>query len=551
MMNKANASYGANSDVALIDGLRNVSELLDDAASRDSGTPLLNFFEDALALTASELRDKSLRLATLLRSYGIGVGTVVGVALPNQPSFPVAWMALLRLGAVMVPLNTRYTSDEFKFVLGDANATFALVDEQFEPALRAGVAGLVADDRVLVFRGLDTDRIWLGAAAQDLPAEPDTRWPDVKSLDVAGIHYTSGTTGFPKGCVLTHRYWLVMGAASKLIFPTVPTRVLTDAPFFYLDAPSELILSLAFGAQQFVARRASLSKFTGWLANLDIDYAEVWEALAEKVVDPQAEARLRNRSQKLTGTSFALKGGHQRALQDRLNATIREQFGMTEVGLAMYQPWGDDECVGSGSCGVVAPFRETRIVDPESGQDVPDGCTGELWIRGDGVMLRYHNRFEVNATVFQPGGWFRTGDLVYRDDRGHHYIKGRIKDMIRRSHENIAAAEVEAALKAVEGIEAAGVVAVPDSFRGEEVKAFIVLAPGNTPATVTPQSIRVHALRHLASFKVPRYYEFVEQLPMTPSGKVSKHQLKALDEGGPYGWDADNNAWKERPPVAA
>lgn len=546
MNTTATAPFGRRPDRALLDEFQTVSELLDFAASRGKSNPLLNFFEDGLTLTVGELQEQSLQLATLLRGMGVGVGTAVGLMLPNQPIFPIAWMALLRLGAVMVPMNTRYTPDEVRFVMGDSNAGFLLAHEDFAAVAKEGVRNLVADERTLVWRGKDVSRLAVGKAEVQLPTAVATDWPAIQPDDAAGIHYTSGTTGFPKGCVLTHRYWTVSCATMKFVFPNTPERILTDTPFFYIDAPMELILALGSGAEQYVSRRPSLSKFTKWLASLDIDYAEVWETLGEKTVDADSEALLRKRAKPLIVTTFGLRGQFHSGLESRLNATVREQYGMTEIGLGTYQPYEDDDCVGSGSCGIAAPFRETRVVDPESGEDVPEGETGELWVRGPGVMLRYHNRFQVNDEVFRPGGWFRTGDLVRRDERGHHFIVGRLKDMIRRSHENIAAAEVEAAMSTFEGVEKIAVVGVPDHFRGEEVKAFVVLKEGQSVGSVPPQELRVHSLKHLAAFKVPRYYEFVTALPMTPSGKVSKGQLKAGEEGGPFGWDAETNSWKQR-----
>jgi crotonobetaine/carnitine-CoA ligase len=379
-----------------------------------------------------------------------------------------------------------------------------------------------------------------------LPAPEELRPSQVLPDDPAGIHYTSGTTGFPKGCVLTHRTWLI-GASSKDSFiPVQPKRILTDTPFFYIDAPSELILALRTGAEQYVANRPSLSRFVAWLVEHDIDYAEVWEALCEKPVDPASEALLRGRNRLLYATTFGMRAGFQSDLERRLNAKIRECFGMTEVGLAMAQSFGDDWEVDSGSCGVATMSRQTRVVDPQTEQDVPPNEVGELWVRGPGLMLRYHNRPDANRESFRPGGWFRTGDLVRRDERGSHFIVGRVKDMIRRSHENIAANEVEAVIGRIDGVEEVAAIGVPDSFRGEEVKAFVVIADGADPHKLTASSLREQAAKSLAPFKVPRYWEFVEELPLTPSGKIKKVTLKEMDVDGPFGWDAETDTWRTR-----
>lgn len=515
-------------------GCATVPELLDRAAATHGDRPLLNFFEEGVVLTYAELRDATDRLATMLRGRGVGVGTPVAVVVPNLPLFPIAWLALLRLGAVLVPVNPRFTESELRFVLDDSGSAFVLVHEDAAEAARAAAVGLVDPGRILVWSGTSVDSFCGPAGPETLPAKPDASWPAAASDDVAGYHYTSGTTGFPKACVLTHEYWLECARTLVSSLPRLPRRILSDAPFFYIDAPFELLLAMATGAEQYVARRVSLSRFTGWVVEHDIDYLELWETLADRVVDPDAEARLRLRDEPIVATTYGLRAGARQGLEERFGATIREFYGMTEVGVAIHDRY-DAASPDDGSCGTAADNRELRVVDPDTGQDVSPGEIGELWVRGPGVLKRYHNRPEVNAMTFVDG-WFRTGDLFTRSAEGRYWIVGRLKDMIRRSHENIAASEVEEALKAVPGVEGAGVVGVPDAVRGEEVKAFVVLAE---PAALTPAQVRTGSAERLAAFKVPRYIEVLDSLPLTPSGKVGKAALKALDADGVYGWDAE------------
>lgn len=505
---------------------RTVPELLDTAAQRWPDAQAINFFQmPGARLTFAELKARSDRLAAALLGIGIGPGTPVAVVLPNVPAFPIAWLAIARIGAVMVPVNPSYTVDELRFVFEDVSAKHVIAEESFADMLTA--AGLPAEHHLFPIdplaevcgphRPLDTDE------------DDAVAWPDIHPDDVVGIHYTSGTTGFPKGCMLTQRSWVVSATVLADALPRTPRRVLSDAPWFYLDAPMELALALLVGAEQYVAGKVSLSRFTAWVADLEIDYCEVWEALGERAYDPESEGRLRERDLPLMASTFGLPGEQQAGLEKRLNAVVREMFGMTEIGLATLVPYDDDSLVGTGSCGRAAPYRETRIVDPESGLDTLPDVVGELWVRGPGLMVEYFNRPEVNAECFQPGGWFRTGDLARRNSAGDHFIAGRLKDMIRRSHENIAANEVEAALVSHAAVVEAGVVGVPDDLRGEEVKAFVVLAEGATANDDTAADVLDHAARHLAPFKVPRYLEFLDVLPLTPSGKVAKRLLRDRD----------------------
>ncbi|MEI7745842.1 MAG: class I adenylate-forming enzyme family protein, partial [Chloroflexota bacterium] len=214
-----------------------------------------------------------------------------------------------------------------------------------------------------------------------------------------------------------------------------------------------------------------------------------------------------------------------------------------------YVPFTEMGMVGSGSCGVTAPWAETRVVDPDTLLPVEPGVVGELQVRGPGIFLGYHDRPEANATAFLDGGWFRTGDLFTVDADGWHRIVGRLKDMVRRNGENIAAREVEGVIEQVPGIAACAVVGVPDPDRDEEVKAYLVPVdpdgPGADPATLLP-AVLAHCAGHLASFKIPRYLAIRRELPMTPSMKIAKSVLRAeADDLRVGSYDRVTGTWIE------
>jgi crotonobetaine/carnitine-CoA ligase len=198
---------------------------------------------------------------------------------------------------------------------------------------------------------------------------------------------------------------------------------------------------------------------------------------------------------------------------------------MTEIGSGMFVPIEATDMIGSGSCGMASPFRELRIAD-ESGRTLGAGETGELLVRGPGILKGYYNNAKATADAFHDD-WFRTGDLFRRDERGYFYIVGRLKDMIRRAGENIAAREVEAVLRLLPEIAEAAALPVPDARRGQEVKAVLVLQPGLTPADLPLDRAIAHCEANLARFKVPRYFAFIDKLPKTPSEKIAKHVLTA------------------------
>jgi crotonobetaine/carnitine-CoA ligase len=282
-----------------------------------------------------------------------------------------------------------------------------------------------------------------------------------------------------------------------------------------------------------VAPHPSLTRFVDWLARFAIDYC--WfpiDVLAHTRPGPD-DAKVR-----VTRANLAIHNPDlHAALERRFGLRARAAFGMTEIGCGLIMPIEAAEMVGSGSCGMAGPFREARIADPR-GNTLPAGESGELLIRGPGIFKGYHNNPEATAAAFH-GDWFRTGDLATQDELGFVTIRGRIKEMIRRSSENISATEVEAALLAVPGIIEAAALPVPDPLRGEEVKAYVVLAPGLTSADLPPERIVEACAARLAAFKLPRFIEYRDiPLPRSTSGKVRKPALVAekadLREGS---WD--------------
>jgi crotonobetaine/carnitine-CoA ligase len=188
-------------------------------------------------------------------------------------------------------------------------------------------------------------------------------------------------------------------------------------------------------------------------------------------------------------------------------------------------PLAATHMVGSGSCGLVGPFREAMIAD-DDGQPVPRGEIGELWLRGPGKMLGYYEKPEATAEVFVDD-WFRSGDLFRQDEEGFFYIVGRTKDMVRRNAENVAAREVEEVLRGMPEIKEAAIVAVPDEVTGEEIKAYIQLQSGLSKEDVPPEAVLAFCDGRLAPFKIPRYFEYRESFPMTDSARVEKKKIIA------------------------
>ncbi|MEO4000354.1 AMP-binding protein [Mesorhizobium sp. CAU 1732] len=501
----------------------NIWALVNQAVSANSTKLMWTFFEEAEDQTATyaDVKARIKRTAAALYAAGVRQGTHVAVMLPNIPQFPATWLAIARLGAVMVPVNINYTGRELHYVLTDSESTFLVIDAECLPAYAAlGDEAPLGPDHLLVVGDAETGRsLWeLQASAPDLPAG----LPEPAIDDLVNIQYTSGTTGFPKGCMLTHRYWLTLSLVAEMRGgqDEQATNILAAQPYFYMDPQWLTLMAMRAGGQIFVARRASSSRFMDWVRDYDIHYCLFPEIVYQL---PESERDGQNSLKRIS--IFGFDKERHADLERRYNTVARESFGMTEVGSALFLPREATHMVGSGSCGRPSPFREAKIVDAE-GNEVAVGEVGELCLRGPGIMLGYYRKPEANASSYF-GDWFRTGDLFWKDAQGFHYIVGRLKDMIRRSGENIAAREVEAVLRELPGVLEAAAVGVKDASRGEEVKAYLVLQPGTTPQDVPPEAIFEHCKTRLAAFKIPRFLEYRDSLPKTPSEKIAKQKLVA------------------------
>lgn len=459
------------------------------------------------------------RLAHRMREVDdVRVGDRVAIMLPNVVHWPVVWLAALKAGAVAVPVNCGYQRADLTFVLCDSGARVVFTDGER--------ARLVADV-VVGEEGLDGVRV-VDVADDGSEPFPDTPPGLVVSADtLANLQYTSGTTGFPKACMLTHGYWVRLGwicaAATGLGRDDV---LLTSQPFSYMDPQWNTALALTVGAPLVVLPRFSASTFMADVRRHRATFFYVLGSMPTLLFKQPRSPDDRDNDLRLVFCSGIPVALHAQ-LEERWGAAWREVYGMTESGIDLFSPFDDPTAVGSGSLGRTVPTKQVRVVEPaEPGEEVAPGEPGELVISGVPMMSGYWNRPEATANVLRDG-WLHTGDLVVRLPDGGIQLVGRIKDMVRRGGENIACAEVEATLERDDRIVAAAIIAVPDDVLGEEVKAFVQLREGVPADRDTAQQLVEQAGAQLARFKVPRYVEFVTDFPRTPSERVSKPALKA------------------------
>lgn len=516
-----------------------VGELISRRARTHASMTAIDIFERNERATYSEMDRSSNRYAQALRAFGVRKSDRIGVMLPNRIEFPILWFAIAKLGAVIVPINLRYTSREIEYVLSDTQAKFAVVDDSAWPAfsaMRSWPQGL-ANERVILVgqasHGTATTLDGLLKGVDDCLVEEDIS-PD----DLLNIQYTSGTTGFPKGCMLTHEYWGVFSYQGVCWDEQPYQRYLSAQPFFYVDPPAHLLKSYRQGGTLYLASQLSSTRFFGWVKQHRIEWCQITELIAR-----QAEAADEDGATCLKQIlNWGWNPDTVRHFRKRFRVRTEEAYGMTEIGFGTRMTNHLDELADSGSVGIRAPFRALRLTN-EDGSPTPVGDVGELWVRGQGIFKGYWNKPEANASLFE-GEWFKTGDLMRRDEHGFHWLVGRTKDMIRRSSENIAAREVEAVIREIPEIADVAAVPVRDVKRGEEVKICVELREGVTPDILAVELILKHARANLAGFKVPRYIGFTPVLPRAnTSNKVLKRELMAVSDPLAGAYDTEEKRW--------
>ncbi|MFF0493994.1 AMP-binding protein [Nocardia sp. NPDC004068] len=497
------------------DRIRTVTGLLADRAARTPRAELLRFGDESR--TYEQVVAASARLAHRLReAEGVAPGDRVAIMLPNVVWWPLTWFAVLAAGAVTVPVNSAYRAADLAFVLRDSGARVIVTDAEHLPLVRevvsedSALAGLRVVD---VGDGADAG---FPATAPEVAITPDT---------LANLQYTSGTTGFPKACMLTHDYWThIAWHCAEATGLGDCDVLLTAQPFSYMDPQWNTVLALTVGAPLVVLPRFSASGFMADVRRHRVTFCYVLGSMPTLLFKQPPTPADRDNHLRVVLCSAIPPALHAR-LEDRWGAPWREVYGMTESGIDLISPLDDTACVGTGGLGRPVPTKRVRIVDAD-GVEVPAGTPGELTVSGAPMMLGYWNRPEETARTLRDG-WLHTGDLAVADERGEIRLVGRMKDMVRRGGENVASAEVEAALESDDAVVAAAVVAEPDAVLGEEVKAFVQLAAGGTGDRATAEAIIGRVAERLAPFKVPRYVEFVADFPRTPSERVAKPALKA------------------------
>lgn len=475
--------------------------------------------------TFAEHGERVARLAAGLRNLGIGTGDRVGILSLNSDRYAEYLLAVPWAGAVVNPVNIRWSPVEIAYALNDSATHCLLVDDTFSP-LGQTLQRDCADLRLLVYCGEGaTPEGMIGY--EDLIAGNDPM-PDARrgGDDLAGIFYTGGTTGFPKGVMLSHR-----NMCTSALGTVATGQLLGEGSVFLHAAPMFHLADLAAWAGQVMlgGTHVMVPAFTpdavlGAVQAHGVTDILLVPTMIQMLVDHPAfgDYDLSSARRILYGGSPISRGLLDRVIRLLPDVALTQAYGMTEASPVLTLLWPKDHRGEHlGSAGLAAPHTEVQIID-ESGNVLPAGQTGEICGRGDNIMLGYWNRPEESAAVLVDG-WYRTGDAGYFDEDGFLFVVDRIKDMIVTGGENVYSAEVENALSTHDAVAASAVIGLPDERWGETVHAVVVAVPG---ATISAGELTDYVRTRLANYKVPRSIEFVDQLPLSGAGKVLKRELR-------------------------
>ncbi len=530
-----------------------IGEYFERMVALDPDHDFVVYPDRALLWSYGEFNRRVDRFAKGLLAIGIERGDHVGIWARNVPDWLTVAFATAEIGAVLVTVNPVYKSHELAYVLKQSDMKALCIIDAFRDVdyvqiVRELVPESLAQERghlesaefprlkSLIYLGPEKHRgmytmpelLVLGEHGDD-EAYAQAR-TGLRNTDVINMQYTSGTTGFPKGVMLTHRNVLnngfFIGERQKM---SPEDRVCLPVPLFHC-------FGIVLGVLAILTHRATAVMVESFDPLLVLAAVQKARATALYGVPTMFIAELAHpmfdmfdlsslRTGIMAGSPCPVET--MRQVIDRMHAgEMTICYGLTEASPVYTQTTTEDTLERKcGTVGTAHPEIEVRVVDPETGLECDSGVPGELCCRGYNIMKGYYNMPEATAAVVDPDGWLHSGDIGTVDEDGYYRVTGRLKDMIIRGGENIYPREIEEFLYTMPGIEDAQVVGVPDGKYGEVVGAFIRRRAGSD---ITESDVREFARARLARYKTPRHVFFVDEFPLTASGKIQKYKLREL-----------------------
>lgn len=486
-------------------------------ANRLADRPALIDASSDRVLTYGDLAHEVGAVASGLAARGIAKGSVVGMYAPNCAEYAVTLLAVASLGGIATMINPLATADDLARQLVDAGATVLLTTPDLFDRARSAVATTAVREVVVVgeaqgatpFADLGHTR----DAVPDVSIGPD---------DIVLLPYSSGTTGFPKGVMITHRNWVANLCQSEVPYAVTPQDVIFCLPpFFHMYGAWILTQVLAGGGTLVTMPRFELSAFLGAVQRHGVTRASlVPPVILALINDPSVDAYDLSTLSCVYSAAAPLGLDLGRRCQERLGCTVLQGYGLTETSPVTTLAPVNGRMVKQGSVGPLVPNTECRVVDLVTGSDLGPGERGELWIRGPQVMKGYLNRPDATAAMIDADGWLHTGDIGYADEDGDFFLIDRLKELIKYKAYQVAPAELEAVLLSHPAVGDAAVVPSPDDEAGEVPKAFVVLKD-----EVTAEELMAFVAARVAPYKKIRRLEVIDQIPKSPTGKLLRRVL--------------------------
>ena len=472
-------------------------------------------------LTYAQLRAAVTAVATGLAARGFGAGDVFAIFSPNVPEYAVAFMGVSAAGGTNTTMNPIYTADEVKRQLNDSGAKFLLTIPQFAPTARDAMEGTGIEE-LFVFGEADGATPFAALMTGgdgplvDIELDPHN--------DIVALPYSSGTTGMPKGVMLTH-YNLVANLSQMTAIEAIePTDTLIGIlPFYHIYGMTVIMGgALRNGATIVTMPRFDLEQFLGLLQThrVTIGYLvpPIVLALAKHpLVDQYDLSALHD----VMSGAAPLPESVATGAATRIDMVVRQGYGLTETSPVTHTNARSKD-LRITSVGTALPNTEWRIVDVDGGADAAEGELGEVWVRGPQVMKGYLNNPEATRDMIDDDGWLHTGDIGKADADGYLYVVDRLKELIKYKGLQVAPAELEAIIQSHPAVADAAVIPSPDEEAGEVPKAFVVLREGTS---ATAEEIMAHVATKVAPHKKVRRLEFIDAIPKVPSGKILRRQL--------------------------
>ena len=502
--------------------LMNIRQLLESRVRQHPEKAFL-IFEDQVTSYANFDTTVN-RVANGFLRLGISAGDRVCVMLSNCPEFLYAWFGLMKIGAILVPINSAFRSTETQYIVQHAEAAAIVVDAATGPV----VADIAAHLSCVCQRiSLATTPAAGEIAWSDVLAGPSTSAPmvEVDANHVASRIYTSGTTGQPKGVMQPHRSYVIAGESFAMRAGLrAEDRVLTVLPLFHANAQFYSTMgTLVSGATLILLRRFRTSQFWEHVQHYDATQFNFIGAMARMLYNqPPTPLEAAHRVRIACGAPVPVEISAD--FERRFHLTVLETYGLSEC------PMGTSNLANMrkiGSMGKPARhpdpelYTRVRLVDDVE-RDVPVGQVGEVLLQSPALMVGYYRDPERTAEAMR-GGWFHTGDYARQDEDGFFFFVDRKKDIIRRRGENISSVEIERVLNDHPAVAESAVIPVPAALSEDDIHAYVVLRPG---VQTTEEELQAWCEARLARFKMPQSFRFRDALPKTPTQRVEKYKLR-------------------------